>query len=308
VQRIDAVDLSKDVIRHAGWFRHSNRDVVDDPRVAIHINDGRQHLRMQPEESYDLITLEPPPISYAGVASLYSREFYALARQRLKPGGALTQWLPAYQVSEEAARSVVRAFLDVFPGAVLLSGYRSELILVGARDGAPILDLPAVEARLAARSEVRRDLARIDVESLTALVGSFAADGETLARATARAAPVTDDRPVMEYSVHARLFETRLPSDLFDVTGVARWCPSCFEDGSLRQEVAHLDGHLKALRVWYESEEFLVHRSMDSAVDPSPLLIPTEDPQVAAALRRSRYLQRVLGISPSGPLARAGPR
>jgi len=302
VTRIDAVDLSKDVIRHAEWFRDSNRDVIDDPRVRVYINDGRQHLRMQPEGSYDLITLEPPPISYAGVSSLYSREFYELARTRLAPGGALTQWLPAYQVSEGAARAVVRAFLDVFPGAVLLSGFRSELILVGSRDGAPTFDLPAVEARIAARPEVARDLARIDVETLTALVGTFVADGETLDRGTRGVAPVTDDWPVMEYSVHARLFETRLPADLFDPSRVATWCPSCFVDGSPRPEVADLEGYLKALSVWYRSEEFLTHRSMDRAVDPTRLDLPTGDPHIATALRRSRYLQRVFGVAP-GSLA-----
>ena len=64
----------------------------------MYVNDGRQHLQMQPPGSYDLITLEPPPIGYAGVAALYSREFYALARTRLKPSGYVSQWLPAYQV------------------------------------------------------------------------------------------------------------------------------------------------------------------------------------------------------------------
>jgi spermidine synthase len=56
---------------------------------------------MQAPASYDLITLEPPPIGYAGVASLYSEEFYALARSRLKPRGFVSQWLPSYQVPTE---------------------------------------------------------------------------------------------------------------------------------------------------------------------------------------------------------------
>ena len=66
--------------------RTSTSDVLSDPRVVVYVNDGRQHLQMQPPASYDLITLEPPPIAYAGVAALYSREFYALARTRLKAG------------------------------------------------------------------------------------------------------------------------------------------------------------------------------------------------------------------------------
>jgi spermidine synthase len=89
--------------------------VLSDPKVVVHINDGRQHLQMQAPGSYDLVVLEPPPIAYAGVSALYSREFYALARTRLKPNGYISQWLPAYQVPSETALAMVRAFVDVFP-------------------------------------------------------------------------------------------------------------------------------------------------------------------------------------------------
>ena len=85
VKRVDLADLSRDILAHARYFRDDNRDVLTDPRLIVHINDGRQHLQMQPPGTYDLITLEPPPIAYAGVSALYSREFYALARSRLKP-------------------------------------------------------------------------------------------------------------------------------------------------------------------------------------------------------------------------------
>ena len=96
-------------------FCDANRDVLNDPRVRVYVNDGRQHLAMQAAAAYDLITLEPPPIAHAGVGALYSREFYELARSRLKPGGYLSQWLPAYQVPPETSLAMVRAFIDVFP-------------------------------------------------------------------------------------------------------------------------------------------------------------------------------------------------
>ncbi len=56
--------------------------MLTDPRVVVYVNDGRQHLQMEPARSYDLITLEPPPIVHAGVAALYSREFYRWPRTR----------------------------------------------------------------------------------------------------------------------------------------------------------------------------------------------------------------------------------
>ena len=147
VERVDVADLSREVLGHAGYFRDANKDVLQDPRVTVYVNDGRQHLQMQPPAVYDLITLEPPPIAHAGVAALYSREFYALARTRLKPGGYLSQWLPAYQVPPATALSMVRAFIDVFPQSVLLSGTQAELLLVGTNAAKIEIDPGHVAAR-----------------------------------------------------------------------------------------------------------------------------------------------------------------
>src|SRR6185436_6640346 len=61
VERVEVADLSRQILELATTFRDANGNVLTDPRVAVFVNDGRQHLRMQPEQSYDLITLEPPP-------------------------------------------------------------------------------------------------------------------------------------------------------------------------------------------------------------------------------------------------------
>jgi hypothetical protein len=131
VKRVDLADLSTGVLDHAVYFRDTNKDAIKNPRVTVYVNDGRQHLRMQPEATYDVIALEPPPITHAGVGALYSTEFYQLARTRLKPGGYISQWLPAYQTPPDITLAMVRAFLDAFPQAVLLSGADAELLLIG---------------------------------------------------------------------------------------------------------------------------------------------------------------------------------
>ena len=98
IDRVEVADLSRNVLDHAGFFSDANHGVLANPRVSVFVNDGRHHLQMQPPASYDLVALEPPPIGYAGVAALYSEEFYSLARTRLTAGGFISQWLPSYQV------------------------------------------------------------------------------------------------------------------------------------------------------------------------------------------------------------------
>src|SRR5262249_44145201 len=134
VRRVEVAELSRQILDHASYFKDANRDVLSDPRVAVYVNDGRQHLQMQPAASYDVIALEPSPIAHAGVGALYSTEFYRVVRSSLKPKGYISQWLPAYQVPATTTLAMIRAFVEVFPQAVLLSGAQPNLLLLGAND------------------------------------------------------------------------------------------------------------------------------------------------------------------------------
>ncbi|MFT5679241.1 MAG: spermidine synthase [Myxococcota bacterium] len=221
---IDVADLSPEVLRHASWFSHANRDVLDDPRVQVFVDDGRRVLASAGPD-YDLITLEPPPIAYAGVSALYSRELYEQAEARLSDGGFLSQWVPGYQVPAPAVLALVRAFVEVFPDAVLFVADRRELVLVGRKGGMGSVDLAELQQRIDGRPEVAADLEAIALPDAVALTGRFALTG--LLDVTAGVAPITDDNPVLEYAQDSQVTQTRLPPSLFDVTGIGAWCPEC---------------------------------------------------------------------------------
>ena len=117
---------------------------------------------MQPPGAYDLITLEPPPIAYAGVSALYSREFYALARSRLSRAATSASGCPPTRCRRDAL-AMIRAFVDVFPQAVLLSGAESDLILLGTTAERIEIDPDRLAAALARAPAVRMDLERVDL-------------------------------------------------------------------------------------------------------------------------------------------------
>ncbi len=255
VERVDVADLSREILGHAAYFRETNHDVLRDPRVRIYVNDGRQHLLMLPEAVYDLITLEPPPIAHAGVAALYSREFYELARTRLKPGGYLSQWLPAYQVPAETSLAMVRAFVDVFPQSVLLSGTQGELLLLGT-SGASITVNPERLARALERApKAADDLRRLDLGTVTEIVGTFVGAADTLARATRDSRPVSDDRPLQEYGVRSVVGAGRsgVPAALIDLPAAAMWCPRCFDGDLATPAAADLDAYLALMDEVYHA-------------------------------------------------------
>jgi spermidine synthase len=255
VRRVEVADLSRHVLAHAGYFGDANQNVLRDDRVAVYVNDGRQHLLMQPGPVYDLITLEPPPIAHAGVGALYSREFYTLARSRLKPGGYLSQWLPAYQVPADTSLAMARAFIDVFPHSVLLSGAQAELLLVGTNGAQIDIDPARVAAALARAPAVQADLRRLDLGSVTEIVGTFVGSAATLAAATRAALPVSDDRPLQEYGVHSTIGAglRGVPASLFDLTAVRAWCARCVENERTTSAVENLDAYLALLDQAYNA-------------------------------------------------------
>jgi spermidine synthase len=289
VERLDVVDLSKNVLGLAHYFEAGNHDVLEDERVSVYVNDGRQHLRMMPPETYDLITLEPPPIAHAGVASLYSSEFYALARSRLQPGGYMTQWLPIYQVDAPVARSMIRSFIDVFPNATLLSGAGRELILIGRADAELHFDPERVKRKLEANPRVRDDLERIHAASLTELVATFVAGPITLDRATSGVPPVTDDRPILEYARGITHVRTRLPEEVFDAWEMRSWCPRCYVDGRPLPELAELPELMRALSEYYATDAFLEYSNYLPPRELSPL---ASAPCRLDVVRNNPYLRR----------------
>jgi predicted membrane-bound spermidine synthase/tetratricopeptide (TPR) repeat protein len=255
VDRVDVADLSRHVLEHAHYFSDTTDDVLRDPRVRVYVNDGRQHLEMSPEHSYDLITLEPPPIAHAGVAALYSREFYDLARSRLKPGGYLSQWLPAYQVPASTSLAMVRAFVDVFPQSVLLSGMQTELLLVGTTAPRIEIEPDRLARALDGAPRVLADLRRLDLGTVTEIAGTFVGSADTLARATRGSLAASDDYPLQEYAGLASPRDRRggVPASLVDLTGAVTWCPKCFEGEMASPAAPHIDAYLALLDQAYRA-------------------------------------------------------
>ncbi len=259
VQGVDVVDLSRHVLEHSPYFKEVNGDVLNDPRVTVYVNDGRHHLQMDvgtglKTRPYDLITLEPPPIVHAGVAALYTTEFYARARSRLNPGGYISQWLPAFGVPQSMILSMVRSFVDVFPNAVLLSGASSNLLLIGTTGSTNQIDPSRLTNALMRAPAVQADLQRLDLGTPRDIVGMFVASATTLADATRDVRPVTDDRPVQEYGRKSLLnFDEGMPPSIVKVSEVASWCPTCFVGARPAPTVEGLDTYLSVLDLAYKA-------------------------------------------------------
>jgi spermidine synthase len=94
---------------------HEQRSPLDDPRVQLHVEDGRHFLAGHTDTAYDLITGEPPPPIIAGVVNLYTREYFELMHARLAPGGMASYWLPLMNLSVPSTQAIIGAFCEAVP-------------------------------------------------------------------------------------------------------------------------------------------------------------------------------------------------
>jgi spermidine synthase len=194
VERIDAVDISKEVFALADFYSGINySNPLRDPRVHPIVQDGRFFLEASPQQ-YDVISGEPPPPKMAGAVNLYTQEFFSLMRSRLKENGIATFWLPIHQLRIEEAKAILRAFRNAFPNVLVWGGPDQDWIMMGI-DG-PGRRVSEDELReLWNDSPTGADLRTIGIEVPQQLGALFLMDGDEIDRITHNVAPLSDVYP-----------------------------------------------------------------------------------------------------------------
>ena len=208
--RIDAVEISPDVLAAAPYFARDNLGVTERKNVHFIIDDGRNHL-LRTNLRYDFITFEPMPLAVAGVSAFYTREYYELCLSRLNPGGMVSQWVPMHGSSPDMVRSLARTFTGVFPEYCAFF-VNADLFLIGS-DQPLKLDFAAARRRLAV-PELAQALAAVGLPDATEMMGCFVMDKPALAAFAEGGAEMTDDLPWAEYLAPKLVYAHRVPESL----------------------------------------------------------------------------------------------
>ena len=193
VGRADVIEISPEVVEASALFERENGRALHDPRVHLIVGDGRSHLLLTTRQ-YDVIVSEPSNPWMAGVAALFTREFFEAARARLKPDGLLCQWAHTYDISSDDLRSIVRTFASVFPEGTMWLVGDGDLLLIG-RAGA------AIAPRLAALGIG----ASVPLRPFE-LLSLYAGGPRELERYSAGAFIHTDDRMALEFSAPRAIY------------------------------------------------------------------------------------------------------
>jgi spermidine synthase len=196
LERLDVVEIEPAVVEAAPFLVPLNHNVLLDPRVHVTFDDARNFL-FTTREKYDLIISEPSNPWIAGVATLFTREFYAAARARLAPDGVFVQWMQAYSLYPEDLRMLFATFLAEFHGATLWHGDSPDLILMAPTPPADGILLRTMNQYV--RRAQRDDFRRLGMEGYAGILGFYLLDDAGLRKFSSGAQINTDDRTLLEY-------------------------------------------------------------------------------------------------------------
>ncbi len=196
VKRAELVDLDEAVIevcrRH---FRKILSGAFEDPRVRVHIGEGREFLEKAPERHYDIVILDlTDPLGGGPEKLLYTIEFYKLVRKALKEEGLMATQAtsPFYP---RVFGSIVKTVREVFPSIsyhlAFVPSYSLPWAFITAGEKLPELKASEVASIMRKRGVKLRYFSSEMIASLRAWVTS-----PELAEIIREAAVATDKRPL----------------------------------------------------------------------------------------------------------------
>ena len=209
-ERIDCVEIEPAVIRAAPFLKKLNRGVLSDPRLHIIFDDARNFL-LTSRKQYDLIVSEPSNPWIAGVATLFTIEYYAAVRQRLAPGGMFVQWVQSYSLAPADLRMIIGSIAPHFPEVTLWRAEGPDLLLLG-RTEPSLLQFTRLRS-LWQEPAIRRDFEALDVRQPEGLSAYYLLDAAGVRRLAAGSALNTDDRTLLEYHAPQTLLASGLSGE-----------------------------------------------------------------------------------------------
>ena len=200
ISKVDVVELEPAVLEVAQRCAAVNHNALLNPKVHVTIGDAREVL-LTSHEKYDLIVSEPSNPYRAGIAGLFTREYYQSVDRCLRPGGIFLQWVQAYDIDDPTMKVIYRTLGSVFPNIETWQTSRSDVELMASHS--PVsFNVDTLRNRLTEEPFKSGLLAAWQATGLEEFLGHYVAN-TALADALKQPAsgPLnTDDRTSIEFS------------------------------------------------------------------------------------------------------------
>ena len=197
VDKITLVEISPTVIEGSRFFDPFNHHALDDKRMTLKLEDGRNHIVLS-DDSYDVIISEPSNPWISGVGALFTVNFFELLKKRLNPGGVACIWVHT-NMSPDSFKSIIRSFSEEFAFVSMWESIAGDdYLLIGSEEE---YGLSYEKARQYLSDEtVGRDLRRIGINNVPDLLSLMIMSRKKLLEFSVSAPLHTDDNSLLEFN------------------------------------------------------------------------------------------------------------
>lgn len=142
VREVHTIEIEQFMTDGARQFGKASERTFNDPRSKIFIDDAKSFLAVSPRR-YDIIVSEPSNPWVSGVSSLFTQEFYARMKSKLKPDGLFVQWLQIYDLDYDLVAAVMKSLGAEFGDYVIYETNRTDLAIIASpsKVGPPNADI-----------------------------------------------------------------------------------------------------------------------------------------------------------------------
>jgi predicted membrane-bound spermidine synthase len=131
MSRLRIVEIEPAVLAMDSLFHHVNGRVLARPEVSAVTDDARSALQLK-QDRFDVIVSEPSNPWIAGVATLYTPQFFQIVRRRLADDGVFCQWVQLYQLPLSVVAGIARNVRAVFPHVEVWFSETADLLVLGS--------------------------------------------------------------------------------------------------------------------------------------------------------------------------------
>ena len=234
VDKINLVEISPAVIEGSRFFDPFNHDALNDKRLSVLLEDGRNHIALS-KKSYDVIVSEPSNPWISGVGALFTVDFFDLLKNRLNPGGVACIWVHT-NMSPDSFKSIIRSFTEKFPFVTMWESIAGDdYLLIGSEQE---YRLSFEKAQKYLTNEITgKDFAHIGIRNVPDLMSLMIMSRPKLVEFSKNTILHTDDNSFLEFNAPEYVYKDERDLLVRQLTPFIQLQPEFVEFENIQPEI-----------------------------------------------------------------------
>lgn len=215
LQGLDCVEIAPEIVDVAlKFFGHINLGSRLNSKVNMIFMDAKNYIHLT-DKRYDVIINDSiHPREFAENASLYTKEYFQSARDRLNKNGMIISWLPTYDMSPSVFNSIIGTLMEVFPHVTIWypTSHPAPLVLIAGSEQQQYFSPKHMENEML-NEDIRGSLSKLNIKNSMDVLSCYIGDETDLRKVITKFSTNSDYHPFVEFDTDAKLPKEQLFSE-----------------------------------------------------------------------------------------------